>query len=100
MPRPDVHPSLAEVVTEQLDEERQMRRVLELVARLPRREQEVFALCAWSDLSYENAAVALDLPVGTVRSRLSRARARLRELDATVGHEEDGHERPAEALDR
>jgi len=55
--------------------------VLSQVRQLPRREQEVFALCGWFDLSYEDAALALSIPVGTVRSRLSRARARLRELD-------------------
>jgi RNA polymerase sigma-70 factor (ECF subfamily) len=51
--------------------------VLAGVAALPRREQDVLALCVWSGLSYEDAARALGLPVGTVRSRLSRARRRL-----------------------
>lgn len=64
-----------------------MLRVLRLVEELPRREQEVLALCAWSGLSYEEAALALGVPVGTVRSRLSRARRRLAELEAACGHE-------------
>ena len=34
-------------------------------ARLPRREQDVVALCDWSGLSYEDAAAALDIPIGT-----------------------------------
>ncbi len=72
-----------------LDDERRMRETLRLVAKLPRREQEVLALCGWGDLSYEKAAAALDLPIGTVRSRLSRARARVRELAEASGHERD-----------
>ena len=46
-------------------------------AALPRREREVLALLAWSDLSYGEIAEALGLPIGTVRSRLARARTRL-----------------------
>jgi predicted DNA-binding protein (UPF0251 family) len=41
----------------------------------------VLALCAWSELTYQEAATVLDIPVGTVRSRLARARDRLAELD-------------------
>jgi RNA polymerase sigma factor (sigma-70 family) len=47
------------------------------VARLPRRQREVLLLYAWADLSYEQVARALELPPGTVRSRLARARTRL-----------------------
>jgi RNA polymerase sigma-70 factor (ECF subfamily) len=87
VPEPDPEPSFADDSDQRLDDEKLMRRALELLGRLPRREQEVFALCAWSELSYEDAAAALRIPVGTVRSRLSRARARLRELDPAGGHE-------------
>jgi RNA polymerase sigma factor (sigma-70 family) len=73
-----------------LDDERRMRATLRTIAQLPRRDQEVLALCAWAGLSYEDAAIALGLPVGTVRSRLSRARARVRELMSESGHESDG----------
>lgn len=76
-------------VDERLDDERQMRELLEPIRKLPKREQDVFALCAWCELSYEDAASALGIPVGTVRSRLSRARARLRELEPDVGHEQN-----------
>jgi RNA polymerase sigma-70 factor (ECF subfamily) len=73
-----------------LDDERRMCTTLRTIAKLPRREQEVLTLCAWARLSYEEAALALGLPVGTVRSRLSRARARVRELMSADGHETDG----------
>jgi RNA polymerase sigma factor (sigma-70 family) len=100
VPRPDDSVELAEASNERLDDEREMRLVLATIARLPRREQEVFVLCAWSELSYEDAAAALDLPVGTVRSRLSRARTRLRELQPLSGHEEsEGLQRRKEAID-
>jgi RNA polymerase sigma factor (sigma-70 family) len=70
-----------------LDDQRRTRGVLRELSNLPKREQDVVALCLWADLSYEDAAVALGVPVGTVRSRLSRARARLRELNHETGHE-------------
>lgn len=89
VPLPSPDPSFADDSDQRVDDEELMGRALGLVARLPRREQEVFALCAWSELSYEDAAIALRIPVGTVRSRLSRARARLQELDPGIGHERD-----------
>jgi RNA polymerase sigma factor (sigma-70 family) len=45
-----------------------MRSVLQRIVTLPRAQQDVVALCLWSDLSYEEAAMALDVPIGTVRS--------------------------------
>jgi RNA polymerase sigma factor (sigma-70 family) len=53
------------------------------LATLRRDELDVLLLFAWAELSYEEIASAVGVPVGTVRSRLSRARARLRaELDS------------------
>jgi RNA polymerase sigma-70 factor (ECF subfamily) len=77
-------------VVGRLADERQMADVLAVIERLPAREQEVLALCAWSDLTYEDCALALGVPVGTVRSRLSRARAHVRELLDAGGHELGG----------
>jgi RNA polymerase sigma factor (sigma-70 family) len=48
------------------------------LAMLRRDELDVLLLFAWAELSYDEISVALGLPVGTVRSRLSRARTRLR----------------------
>jgi RNA polymerase sigma factor (sigma-70 family) len=60
-----------------VDAIRQLREGGEAIRGLPRREREVLALLAWGDLSYGEIAEALGLPVGTVRSRLARARTRL-----------------------
>lgn len=49
-----------------------------LLAGLDPDQLDVLLLYAWEDLSYEQIAVALSIPVGTVRSRLARARASLR----------------------
>jgi RNA polymerase sigma-70 factor (ECF subfamily) len=50
-------------------------RVRHAIATLPENYREVVVLCELDELSYEDAAAALDCPVGTVRSRLHRARA-------------------------
>ncbi|RFS86548.1 RNA polymerase sigma factor [Actinomadura spongiicola] len=50
----------------------------EALAGLPRRDLDVLLLVAWGDLAYEEVARALDIPVGTVRSRLNRARRKVR----------------------
>jgi RNA polymerase sigma-70 factor, ECF subfamily len=55
-------------------------RVADAIEALPDGEREALLLFAWEDLSYQSVAEALELPIGTVRSRLNRARAHLREL--------------------
>lgn len=82
-------PDLADEVAGRLDAEERMRQVLQVVKQLRGDEQEVLALCVWEGLSYGEAATALNLPIGTIRSRLSRVRARLRELADGLGHEVD-----------
>jgi RNA polymerase sigma-70 factor (ECF subfamily) len=69
-----------------IDDQTRMAEILQLAESLSRRQQEVLALCAWSDMSVEDAAQALGLPAGTVKSNLSRARKRMRELIGSSGH--------------
>lgn len=70
-------------------------RVVDAVADLPEGERDVLLLFAWEELSYEEIASALDVPVGTVRSRLNRARKRIREL-MTANGEQRLSARPAD----
>lgn len=73
-------PDHADEVAGRLDDSRRIAAAIDALARLRRPEREVLTLCLWEGLDYESAAEALGVPVGTVRSRLSRARARLRTL--------------------
>ncbi len=54
------------------------RDLLRAFAALPEQQRSVLNLVAVEDLSYEEAARVLDVPIGTVMSRLSRGRERLR----------------------
>ena len=90
LPQASPEADFDEAADARLDDARQMKEALTLLARLRRREQDVWVLCAWSGLSYADASLALRIPVGTVRSRLSRARRHLLELDRGRGHERGG----------
>ncbi|MGZ0147805.1 RNA polymerase sigma factor [Kribbella sp. WER1] len=83
VPAPD-EPDHADRVAARIDDEREARRLRALLEKLPRHEQEVVELCFWSGLDAQSAAVALDVPLGTVKSRIARARKRLRELSVDV----------------
>jgi RNA polymerase sigma-70 factor, ECF subfamily len=50
------------------------------IQQLPEEAREVILLREWEGLSYQEIATVLDCPVGTVMSRLARARAKLRDL--------------------
>jgi RNA polymerase sigma factor (sigma-70 family) len=73
-------PDVADEVSGRLDDVARIKALHRALAGLPRPELEVLALCVWSGLGYAEAAEALGVPVGTVRSRLSRARAKLAKL--------------------
>ena len=51
--------------------------VVRQLRRLGARDRDALLLVVWGELSYEEAAVALGVPIGTIRSRIARARSRL-----------------------
>jgi RNA polymerase sigma factor (sigma-70 family) len=79
-PPPDL-PDFAEELTERLDDRDRLAALRAAVRGLPPRERDVL-ICVWSGLDSAEAARALGVPEGTVRTRLSRARRHLRALAA------------------
>lgn len=78
------------------DAERRHRPIVNALASIDHDQREVLLLHAWTDLTYVEIAEALAMPVGTVRSRISRARRNVRrileqEADVRVGPN-DAHE--------
>lgn len=67
----------ADDLLEDLTRRETLDRVRRAVLSLPEVYREAVVLCDLGEVSYEEAAAALDCPVGTVRSRLNRARAML-----------------------
>lgn len=88
-------PDFADDLVGHLADAEHLRAAHAALARLRRRDREVFTLVVWAGLDYATAAEALGVPVGTVRSRLSRARTRLREL--TGRGTRDAHTRATRA---
>jgi RNA polymerase sigma factor (sigma-70 family) len=68
----------ADRVASRVDAGALSRRLAALLADVPARERDVLLLYAWADLDADEISRALDIPPGTVRSRLHRARKRLR----------------------
>jgi RNA polymerase sigma factor (sigma-70 family) len=102
-------PDFADELAGRMDDAIALRRVQASLRGLRRGEREVVALCVWAGLDYAQAAAALGVAVGTVRSRLSRARANLRKLVAAKGpvdrepgerggQEQDGRENATRSL--
>ncbi len=75
-------------VDARLDASRFWPDVAAAIGTLPQGERDTLLLFAWEGMSYDEIAGALDVPLGTVRSRLNRARGRLRELVAGSGEEQ------------
>ena len=99
--RSGADPVLPEEVTslDRLDARSERATLALALADLRREEREVLLLHAWAELSDAEIAVALSLPTGTVKSRLSRAREHMRNRLGVIGQIEvetmnTGEERP------
>ena len=68
----------------------ELRDLQRAIARLPEEQRSVILLVGLEGMHYEEVAAVLDVPVGTIRSRLSRGREALRRLMGTVPDEEAG----------
>jgi RNA polymerase sigma-70 factor (ECF subfamily) len=79
LPRARTVPDFADELASRLDDAERLKQVQAAIKTLRRPERDVIALCVWSGLDYAEAAEALGIPVGTVRSRLSRARRKLQD---------------------
>jgi RNA polymerase sigma factor (sigma-70 family) len=75
-------PPAAELFVDELSDRIAAQRLrpvmLSVLAGLSPADRDLVLLVAWAELSYEQAAEALGIPVGTVRSRLHRIRAKVR----------------------
>jgi len=91
LPAGDCVADHADDVVGRVDDQRHLALLQTALKGLRRSDQEVLILCLWQGLDYASVAVALHVPVGTVRSQLSRARVRLgaaaRQLDLPEQHE-------------
>jgi RNA polymerase sigma factor (sigma-70 family) len=79
-----------EISDERITAARLAPRIAAVLARLSAVERDLLLLIAWADLTYEEAAQALDLPMGTVSSRLHRVRRKIRR--ALGGTDPTSHE--------
>ncbi|MDQ2958618.1 MAG: RNA polymerase sigma factor, partial [Actinomycetota bacterium] len=68
----------ADGIVARVDASEQARELAVAIAGLSQADRDVLLLVAWTELSYEQVAQALDIPIGTVRSRLHRVRRQLR----------------------
>lgn len=78
----------AEQSTEQIEEEQRARALRKAVGRLKPHYRDVVVMCGFEGRTYEETAETLQIPVGTVRSRLNMARNLLRE--ALTSEKENG----------
>ena len=74
-------------VDDGIDANSRLARVLDVVAELSADDRDLLLLYAWERCSYHDIAVAMDIPVGTVRSRLNRIRTTITAHIEVLSHE-------------
>jgi RNA polymerase sigma factor (sigma-70 family) len=84
-----VVPDHSTTVIERIAAQETIRRLLPAIHALPNQEREAIELCIAADMTYQEAASLLAVPIGTVKSRLSRALSKLR---ASAGVEVNGED--------
>lgn len=77
---PEQEPDHGPEAIRRLDAERAQATLAQGLNALPPDQRDVLLLFAWEDFSYAEISESLDIPVGTVRSRLSHARRAMRDL--------------------
>lgn len=89
-----IAPDFIELAGSRVDAERLSRRLAKALRRLSVADRDTRLLFAWGDLDYASIAAAMHVPIGTVRSRLNRARRQLRRAAGTqIGEQEMDHDR-------
>ncbi|GAA1651061.1 RNA polymerase sigma factor [Microbacterium flavum] len=96
-----ISPDVIEQASARVDATRQTGRLASALRSLSTSDRDTLLLYAWGDLDYAGIAEALDVPIGTVRSRLNRARRLLRRAAGALETEtETGHGRTDTAAQR
>ncbi|MGO4592375.1 RNA polymerase sigma factor [Leifsonia sp. 2TAF2] len=80
LPPPENSPDHAAAVDDRIDRDARRSALRTALATLPTRDQDILTLCVLEELSTAEAAEALGIAPGTVKSRLSRAKTRLAAL--------------------
>jgi RNA polymerase sigma-70 factor (ECF subfamily) len=78
--RQDCAEDTAERAVRDVESQARWTQVADALAQLPDSERQALLLFCWEELGYDEIAALLGVPIGTVRSRIHRSRARLREL--------------------
>ena len=73
-----ITPDLIDLAGARVDAQRTTRRLAKALQRLSEIDRDTLLLYAWGDLDYASISDAMQVPIGTVRSRLNRARRQIR----------------------